>query len=277
MRAQDHESFAKHASPIRVAELAAEAPRPKRTEPAVHEHVALAFFVSGTAVLEQRGQFELEGGDAMLVPAGEPHRVVYGGHANVWGIAFCPSCVAPSGLAHLLDPFERARAGASPVVRIAEARRGRMVRLIRDLEAALGLDDAHADLERRSLLALILTEVARAAPAHDSAAMPTPVSDALRFIERQCLTPISLADVARAVGRSPAHLTTAVKHATGKSVGAWIIAGRLAEARRRLAHTDDSIENIADHVGYADATHFIRLFKREHGETPASWRASRRR
>lgn len=242
----------------------------------MHEHVALAFFVSGTAVLEQRGRFELEAGDAMLVPAGEPHRVHYERGANVWGVGFCPSCVAPSELSHLLDPFERARAGASPVVHIPGERRARFVRLFRDLLAATKLDDPHADLERRSLLAIILTEIARAAPARGVAAMPAVVADALRFVERKCLTPISLADVARAVGRSPAHLTTSVKRATGKSVVEWIIAGRLAEARRLLAHTDDSVENIADHVGYADATHFIRLFKREHGETPASWRASRR-
>jgi AraC-like DNA-binding protein len=32
------------------------------------------------------------------------------------------------------------------------------------------------------------------------------------------------------------------------------------------------IEVIAERVGYADATHFIRLFRREHGVTPAAWR-----
>jgi AraC-like DNA-binding protein len=83
--------------------------------------------------------------------------------------------------------------------------------------------------------------------------------------------------VARAVGRSPAHVTTALTRATGKSAGAWIIAGRMAEARRRLLHSDEPIDAIADRVGYADATHFIRLFRRSHGATPASWRARHRR
>jgi AraC-like DNA-binding protein len=53
----------------------------------------------------------------------------------------------------------------------------------------------------------------------------------------------------------------------------WIIAGRLAEARRRLVHSDEMIEIIAERVGYRDATHFIRVFRREHGMTPAAWRA----
>jgi AraC-like DNA-binding protein len=54
---------------------------------------------------------------------------------------------------------------------------------------------------------------------------------------------------------------------------AWIIAGRMAEARRRLLHSDESVEVIAERVGYADPTHFVRLFRREHGSTPAAWRA----
>ena len=99
------------------------------------------------------------------------------------------------------------------------------------------------------------------------------VADSLRFIERNCLAPLTLGDVAAAIGKSPAHLTTALRRATGRSAVQWIIAGRLAEARRRLASTTEPIDRIAERVGYADATHFIRLFRREHGVTPAAWRA----
>lgn len=33
----------------------------------------------------------------------------------------------------------------------------------------------------------------------------------------------------------------------------------------------------AERVGYADPTHFVRTFRREHGTTPAAWRAAQRR
>ena len=95
-------------------------------------------------------------------------------------------------------------------------------------------------------------------------------------LERRCLDPISLQDVADAVHRSPAHVTTLVRRATRRPVQAWIIAGRLAEATRRLRHTDEIVDVIAERVGYADATHFIRLFRREHGITPAAWRSRQR-
>jgi AraC-like DNA-binding protein len=47
----------------------------------------------------------------------------------------------------------------------------------------------------------------------------------------------------------------------------------MAEARRLLLHSDEMVDVIAERVGYADATHFIRMFRRAHGATPAAWRA----
>ena len=83
-------------------------------------------------------------------------------------------------------------------------------------------------------------------------------------------------DVAVAVHRTPAHVAATVKDATGYSVGAWISAGRVAEAASRLVHTDDSLDDIAHHVGWRDKTHFIRQFRNAYGATPAAWRREQR-
>lgn len=249
--------------------------------PAIHEHAACAYFTRGRAVFEQRERFEVRAGDVVLVPAGEAHRTQPLDDAAWWGIGFCAPCLAPTELARLLDPFERARAGASAVVRIPEARRAQMAHLCAELAreaGAQGPAQAHGELVTRSLFALVLAEIARAAgtaPASD--VQPDLVREALRYIELRCLEPISLREVAAAVGRSPSYLTATVKRATGRSVVEWIIAGRLSEARNRLLHTDEMVEIIAERVGYADATHFIRLFRRTHGVTPAAWRAAQRR
>jgi len=100
------------------------------------------------------------------------------------------------------------------------------------------------------------------------------VTTALRFIERNCLRSLTLKEVAAAVGRSPAHVTSALTRATGRSAGQWIVSGKMAEARRLLLHSAERVDRVAERVGYADTTHFIRMFRREHGATPAAWRTT---
>ncbi|MDC0666329.1 AraC family transcriptional regulator [Nannocystis radixulma] len=244
-----------------------------------HDHVVLLFYTAGAVEIELQQLLRLGGGDVLLLPAGEPHRLVRAEGVEGWGLGFCPSCFMRTELAELLAPFERVRMGAAAALQLATERRPHMQRLFEELarESSRGGEPAHALVER-SLFALILAELARATiPPAVTASRPPLVAAALNYIERHCFAPISLRDVAAAIGRSPAHVTTALRQATGRTAQAWIIAGRLAEARRRLIATDESVEDIAGRVGYADASHFIRLFRREHAMPPAAWRALHRR
>lgn len=93
-----------------------------------------------------------------------------------------------------------------------------------------------------------------------------------RFIEEHYQDSISLRDVAEVVGRSPAYLTDLVRRKTGKTVLAWIVERRMAQTRRLLLETSQSIEQIAEAVGYFDRRHFSRQFLRLHGENPQAWR-----
>jgi len=234
---------------------------------ATHTYAAIAVCTRGRARVEQRGTWTLEAGDVLLVPPGEPHRIVGSRDAEICGLGFCVPCFVDAENAALIEPFERVRAGGSAVFRLAPERLELVERLLRELEG----EATHA--VQRSVLTLVLNEVTRnlsAAPAGASL-----VSDALQYIQQHCLGPLTLAQVARAVRRSPAHVTTAIRKATGKSAVAWITAGRMAAARRFLLHSDEYVDAIAGRVGYADPTHFIRMFRREHGETPAAWRRAR--
>lgn len=243
-----------------------------------HGYVAISLYTSGQAELEQRGRLTLASGDVHLVPAGEPHRTVRARGTEGWGLGFDAVSLASAGLGELLEPFERVRAGAAPVVRIPSGRqehlRGVLEELQRESERPWGPVQAAV---QRSLLTLALVEVTRAADWTGTVAGTPLVAEALRFIERNCLAPISLRDVAAALGRSPAHLTTAMRVATGRTAQQWISAGRLAEARRRLLAGDESVESIAGQVGYVEPSSLIRAFRREHGESPAAWRAAQRR
>lgn len=267
-----------HGSPISVARQAPDDHGATRHGPVTHAHAAMVFCTAGRARVEMRGAWELRAGELLLVPAGEPHRLIERVGLRSWAIGFCVSCLAADGGAAVLEPFERVRDGGSAVVAVPRARHAYLETLLGELEA-LGADarseGASIDPVRRSLITLVLAEAARAAREHDPRrrAAPGLVAEALRHIERHCLGPLTLEDVAAAVGRSPAHVTTALRRATGRTAGAWIVSGRMAEARRLLLHSAEPVDVIAGRVGYADATHFIRLFRRMHGATPSAWRA----
>lgn len=98
------------------------------------------------------------------------------------------------------------------------------------------------------------------------------LSRVFHFIETYYQHSISLREVAEAVGRSPAYLTDLVRRETGKTVLSWIIERRMAEARRLLLETDQSVEQIAEAVGYFDRRHFSRQFLRLHNTNPQMWR-----
>jgi len=253
-----------------------------RHGPVTHSYAALGFYTGGRSRVELNGEWNLQEGDVLLVPAGEPHRMLEARSPEFWGLSFCASCLAANGAATLLEPFERVRAGASAVISVPADRHPYLLGLFRELEAVgrepQGSRDA-VDAVERSLLTLILAEVDKASSASGAhrANGRSVVADSLRFIERNCLGSLTVQEVAAAVGRSPTYLTAALKEATGRSAVQWIVSGRMAEARRLLLHSDEMVDVIAERVGYADATHFIRMFRREHGATPAAWRAAQTR
>ncbi|MEQ8972003.1 MAG: DNA-binding response regulator [Coleofasciculus sp. C1-SOL-03] len=118
-------------------------------------------------------------------------------------------------------------------------------------------------------------------PSADAAALATcesffpsipKLNQCFNFIEANYHQQISLRDVAQAMGYSPAYLTDLVRRQTGESVCRWIIKRRIAEARRLLLATSQSVQTIAEAVGYLDTGYFIRQFRQHNGMTPHVWR-----
>lgn len=250
-----------------------------RAHAVTHGSAALVLYVGGRAEIEQHGRLALRTGDVHLLPAGEPHRLLSADAAEMWCLGFDPIGVVGTEIDALIAPFERVRDGGAAVLRLPSGREQHLFALMRELQAEERRPGGVARAQvQRSLLTLALAEVVRAADWTGVAGTGTPlVAEALRFIERNCLADISLREVAAALGRSPAHLTTAMRVATGRTAQQWITAGRLAEARRRLCAGDESVEAIAGQVGYGDPSSFIRAFRREHAVSPAAWRAAQRR
>ena len=102
------------------------------------------------------------------------------------------------------------------------------------------------------------------------------LSEVFQFIETNYHQPIGLYEVAQAVGYSPAYLTDLVRRQSGQTVNRWIVERRMAEARSLLQKTKQSVDGIAEAVGYMTNGHFFRQFRQYHGTTPQAWRKQER-
>jgi AraC-like DNA-binding protein/CheY-like chemotaxis protein len=103
-----------------------------------------------------------------------------------------------------------------------------------------------------------------------------PLNQVFHFIESNYHRSITLGDVAKAVGYSPAYLTNLTRRRTGQTIQQWIIERRMVAARRLLLETDYIVERIAAQVGYQHSVHFFRQFRQLHGTTPQNWRSHHR-
>ena len=84
---------------------------------------------------------------------------------------------------------------------------------------------------------------------------------------------VRLGELADAVGVDPTHLARVFRARYGVSVGEYGRRLRLAWAATEVARGDRPLAEIATRAGFADQSHFTRLFKSHVGTTPARYRA----
>jgi AraC-like DNA-binding protein len=236
-----------------------------------HDFLALAYFEQGGSLMRLGDrEWQIEAGDAYVIAPGEvvgDGDGASGSHrAGGWTVFFSPEVLgdqAPGAFlswrAHpLLFPFVGGPAGGAQRLKVPP-------------------EERRSWSERFS--ALLLVELSRLAAdvVGDLRLKDEPLlAGVFGFIEERYREPISLKDVARAVGLTPGHLTTLVRRKTGRTVLEWIIERRMAEARRLLVETDLSVGEVGRGVGYGDADYFARAFRRAHGAAPLGWRRAGR-
>ena len=83
---------------------------------------------------------------------------------------------------------------------------------------------------------------------------------------------IGLESIADEFGFSASYLTRYFKNQTGQSLKHYIDQVRMEKAKELLIHSDKTLGEIVQTVGYVDATNFIRKFKKLEGITPIQYR-----
>ncbi|THF62098.1 AraC family transcriptional regulator [Pseudothauera rhizosphaerae] len=98
------------------------------------------------------------------------------------------------------------------------------------------------------------------------------VHKAQQRLREDCAADLPLAELAQAAGMSRYQLIRAFRAATGLTPHAWQLNLRIQHARARLRAGDDLAE-LAYRLGFADQSHFQRVFKAHVGVTPGRYRA----
>ena len=91
-------------------------------------------------------------------------------------------------------------------------------------------------------------------------------------VERDYVREHGLAGYARRLGCSERSLTRAALDSAGVSAKAYLVNRIVLEAKRLLAYTVAPISDIAADLGFAEATNFVKFFRREADCSPGAFR-----
>ena len=117
-------------------------------------------------------------------------------------------------------------------------------------------------------LLLALVEGATTATTDEDAAVYAQALDAVMF------DPNPVRAAAQRLGISREHLARTCHRQLGVPPATWIRRRRLESAARLLAEGNMPVAEIATSCGYSTASHFVQAFRRQHGVSPARYRAA---
>jgi AraC-like DNA-binding protein len=100
------------------------------------------------------------------------------------------------------------------------------------------------------------------------------VGEVERYFSEHAAEPLNIMDVARRHGVAYSHFRRVFLRKTGLTPWQYVVQLRLMRARKLLASTDATLEEIASLVGFSSSFHLSFAFKKLYGQPPSHWRAS---
>jgi AraC family transcriptional activator of pobA len=177
-----------------------------------------------------------------------------------------------------LDKFAFFERDARHVVALPAAQAEAIAALLRAIEQKYEAPHAYREEILRSLLHILLHEVAPIYSAQhvSSNAILTRsqliAAEFKKLVNSHYATERSLAFYASKLCITPKHLAETVKEATGKRAVEWLAEAVLLEATVLLQNPALSVGQIADTLHFADQSTFGRFFRNNTGVSPASYR-----
>ncbi len=137
------------------------------------------------------------------------------------------------------------------------------------VRGACSIRGVSRSLERVEAGALLLAD------AQTSRVIDRRVARALTLLQAEPAKRWTVERLARAVGLSRAAFARRFAASSGRSPLRYLTELRMALAAHRLEQADESLAEVAEHVGYTSEFSFSRAFKRQYGVAPGTFRRLR--
>jgi AraC family transcriptional regulator len=217
----------------------------------------IAVVVDGAMVKSFAGGTAFDNGSALTMPVGARHGARFG----------------PDG-ARIVIVKARDESGdlARSLRHFSQLRGSGLSWLARRLAAELRASDAAAPLAAEGIALELIAAVRRDADARPER-VPAWLDAAEELLRARIGDCIRVSELAAEIGVSSPRLARAFRTRHGVSVGEFGRRLRIEWAASEVAGSDRSLAEIAAEAGFADQSHFTRLFRRYLGTTPARYRA----
>ena len=254
-----------------------------------HAYHEICIVTAGTAVHRTRnGTVPLSRGDVFVVPPGEVHaiervdglEVINAYYLSEWLMGDLGLLWTEPGAVTLFlsTTLMRTQIVETVQMRLDPAEFERVAAELTDIEAE-GNRSAPSPLFLRCALEKAVATLARRwmqqDPTSATLAFRPEVWAAMEAVERAANNgaPYSVANSARTAGLSVDHFSALFRSSTGYGPTDYFQRRRVQRSCTLLLNPRPSITEIAAELGFSDAPHFCRLFKRYKAMTPSEYRA----
>jgi AraC family transcriptional regulator len=242
--------------------------QPRVTAPHAHERDMCTITLEGAwqEIRRRHGVHDCARGTAVVKSAGEVHTDVFLDPGMRVLVVEIDSATSLGTLRSCFGILER-KAFLRDEVGHALGRR-----IVRELDET----DASTPTIIEGLALEMFGTLARLHGENSGARHPLWLQRARELIHHDFAAPLRVDEIARIVDVHPVRLARGFRRYIGQSPGEYMRRVRLEWTTLQLSSTDESVASIAARAGFADQSHFTRVFRRHMGVTPAVFRSASR-
>lgn len=262
-------------------------------KPHWHYFVEMLFIIEGTAFIEvNQREYYVSEGDLVLFNAGDIHAIYSAAERYLQYLvlkfdvnrlsvnsSYTPRLSAilqyarKSGQAECMFPAAKLR--EIPI-------RRRFETCIREIESK----DYGYDVRIHAEISSLLIEIIRLWQAEGlsmqelfsvCAETESSIHNITEYIDRYANEPLKVKDLADMCHMSYSHFAKCFRELYGRSCKDYIELIKIEKGEELLLFTDSSLSQISQELGFADCSHFIRIFRKWKKATPGQFRLQQRR